>query len=156
MLFRSAWLRFAWGRYQTSDDGLPRPLLLGLLVLLFAILAWRILRGASRNSSRVGSGNSVRSGPGIDSAFYRIEKMMAEHGYGRALSEPVYAWIERLSRATLAPECVAELYEITQLHYRLRFDPNPMDLSARSRLGALVEAWLSVWPPLLKAKDKTS
>jgi hypothetical protein len=148
-----SWVRFAWGRYQTADDDeLSRPLLIGLLVALFAWLAWSIMRRPSqRESTAVGKPKAADIINGADSEFYRIERLLEARGLGRQPSEPVSEWLARLARTGQGTEGGAgqadvlrmdELRAIAQLHYRLRFDPIPMDAAMRNELRVRSERWL--------------
>jgi len=149
-----SWLRFAWGRFQTSEEALPRPLLLALLGVLFAGLAWRIMRRPSRRTAaRPDGARSAANVQGADSEFYRIEKLLAARGLGRYPAEPVSAWLARLERIGVADgtggaargrgePLIKELRAIAGLHYRLRFDPVPMTDDQRTELRLRSERWL--------------
>jgi transglutaminase-like putative cysteine protease len=139
-----SWLRFAWGRYQTDDDAaVPRPVLIGLLAMLFAWLAWRIVRRPAGRAQDKPAARSATPVIGADSEFYRIEKLFAARNLARERSEPLSAWLARLARSGVGAETIEELRGIVALHYRLRFDPRPMDAAARDELRARVERWLS-------------
>lgn len=154
-----SWLRFAWGRYQTAEeDTIPQPVLLGLLAVLFAGLAWSILRRPARRMEAEARGAKAAAiGNGADSEFYRIEKLLARRNLGRNPSEPVSDWLARVegvgemaSRNDAMQQGamqqgdlhVEELRAIAKLHYRLRFDPIPMDTVARDELRVRAERWL--------------
>ena len=90
---------------------------------------------------------------GADSEFYRIEHLLAGRGLGRHPSEPVSAWLARIERAGLAPgipgaadagdaAMMVELRALAALHYRLRFDPEPLDDHRRTELRLRSERWL--------------
>ena len=149
-----SWLRFAWGRYQTADDDeWSRPLLIGVLILLFAGLGWSIMRRPSRRErTDIGKPRAAAIVNGADSEFYRIEKLLEARSLGRHPSEAVSEWLARLARTGVATQegaaapvdslRVDELRAIARLHYRLRFDPEPMEAAARAELRARVEGWL--------------
>ncbi len=142
-----SWLRFAWGRYQTSeDDELTRPVLIGVLVLLFAWLGWRIFRGAGRRAGAAAPAAFAAPVAGADSEFYRIEQLLAARGLARERAEPLSAWLPRLARAGIGAEHIDELRTIVTLHYRLRFDPLPMPGAEREELRRQVERWLQRAP----------
>ena len=138
-----AWARvkFAWGAWQTSDEDVPRPLLIALLALLFLVLGWRIARGVRRG--RVASrAEALRPVPrGADSAFYAVERVFAGRGLGRSAGEPVFEWIARLERGGV--DGTPELRAMARLHYRLRFDPLPADAASQDELRRRVERWLA-------------
>ena len=143
-----SWLRFAWGRYQTADEAVPQAALIGLLAVLFAWLAWRIFKGPTRRGAAEVSGRrAVAIVNGADSEFYRIETLLAARSLGRNPSEPISEWLARLARAGVVAEGgdalqVDELRAIAKLHYRLRFDPMPMEAAARDELRIRAERWL--------------
>ena len=138
-----SWLRFAWGRYQTSDDDtVSRPLLIGFLVVLFAWLAWRIFREPGKRVQAVAGEKGMVPVSGADSEFYRIEALLAERNLGRDAAEPLTAWLSRLARGGITADRIEELRAIVRLHYRLRFDPLPMAPESREELRGRVARWL--------------
>ncbi len=139
-----SWLKFTWGRYQTNEeDAVPRPVLIGLLVLLFGWLAWRIFRQPSR---RAQVDAKAIDWPGIvkgaDSEFYEIEAMLAGRSLGRRASESLSEWLARVARSEVFGKGADELRSIVALHCRLRFDPQPMEAAAREELRLSVRRWL--------------
>lgn len=142
-----AWVKFAWGRYQTGEeDAVPRPVLIGLLVILFGWLAWRIFRQpakrAMEGASKPGATVAVN---GADSEFYRIEKFLAGLQLGRGPAEPLREWLARIGRSESLVRGAEDLRAIVALHYRLRFDPQPMEAAAREELRLSVERWLAAF-----------
>ncbi|MEJ2174167.1 MAG: hypothetical protein P8Y76_04490, partial [bacterium] len=104
--------------------------------LLVAILVWRLLRG--RRTARAGKGVAAvaRNWPGVDSAFYAVERRLAERYGARAPNEALGPWIARVA-AALDPLERAQLLEALELHQKNRFDPEGIDDAAARRLGAL-------------------
>ena len=138
-----SWLRFAWGRYQTSDDDtVSRPLLIGLLVVLFAWLAWRIFHGPGKRVQALAGVQGAVPVAGADSEFYRIERLLAARNLGRDAAEPLTAWLPRLAKGGIDADRIDDLRAIVRLHYRLRFDPVPMAPELRAELRSRVERWL--------------
>jgi len=140
-----SWLKFAWGRYQTAEeDVVPRPVLIGLLVLLFGWLAWRIFRQPSKraevDAKAIETAVAVK---GADSEFYEIEAMLAGRSLGRRSSESLSEWLARVSRSGDFGKGADELRSIVALHCRLRFDPRPMEAAAREELRLSVRRWLA-------------
>ena len=130
-LFR--WAAFRWsqrGEMQASDAWY------GVLLILIAVLAWRLLRG--RRVTRAASGAAARSGswPGMDSEFYALERALCPEGQQRTPGMPLVPWIERLGRR-LDPSSRERLAEALRLHQRYRFDPAGLDPMERARLREL-------------------
>jgi hypothetical protein len=139
-----AWARvkFAWGAWQTSDEMVNRPVLIGLLALLFLVLAWSIARGVRRRRVTPSPEAPRAAPPGADSEFYSVERALAARGLGRTPGESVFEWIARLERGGV--DGTAELRAMARLHYRLRFDPVPAEAASRDELRRRVERWLSL------------
>jgi transglutaminase-like putative cysteine protease len=147
-----SWLKFAWGRYQTSEeDAIPRPVLIGLLVLLFGFLAWRIFRNPTRRAQGdAKKATGPAAVPGADSEFYLIERLLAQRSLARGASESLSDWLSRVAKSGdvaggLAEGKIVELRDIVALHSRLRFDPRPMEAAARDDLRLRVERWLATF-----------
>ena len=151
-----AWLKFAWGRMQTSEqDALPRPLLLSALAVLFAWLAWRVMRSVRKREAPAAPLRARPDPPGADSEFRAIEHALAERGLGRATGEAVFEWLARLDRAGLDAAALEELAAIARLHYRLRFDPQPMGRSNRQELKDRVKRWIDAGvAPMPEEQDR--
>jgi hypothetical protein len=127
------WAGFRWSQRAPFEAGLATYALLALLV---AILVWRLLRG--RRTARAGKGVAAvaRNWPGVDSAFYAVERRLAERYGARAPNEALGPWIARVA-AALDPLGRAQLLEALELHQKSRFDPEGIDDAAARRLGAL-------------------
>jgi len=119
------WASFRWsqrGSIEASDAWW------GVLALLVAILAWRLLRG-KRLRRRDGAGApSARVYPGMDSEFYELVKALPPRETGETLS----AWLGRV-----AP---GRYDEALRLHQRYRFDPAGLSTVERARLRQLCRA----------------
>lgn len=128
------WAGFRWtqrGEFKAGDAWY------GLLVVLAAILAWRVLRG--RRVVRKGdmaTALSARRFQGEDSEFYAVERALARRSGPRPAGEALGAWIARGASA-LDAERKASLAEALRLHNRYRFDPDGITDDERRRLREL-------------------
>lgn len=119
-------------------------LLLAAPLTLF--LGWRIF---SRRMVAAGPRRRRRTGPGHDSEFYQVEKLLEKVGLARHELETIAQWESRV-RARW-PEAGAALASLLPLHLRLRFDPSGLDPAQRAELRALAGAAskrLRAAPPL--------
>jgi len=126
------WAGFRWSQRAPFEAGAGTYALLALLV---AILVWRLLRG--QRTARAAKGTlAARAWPGVDSAFYAVERRLAERYGARAPNEALGPWISRIG-AALDPLARAQLLEALELHQKSRFDPAGIDDAGTRRLGAL-------------------
>ena len=122
-LFR--WAAYRWSQreeFEASDAWW------GVLALLVAILAWRLLRGKRVVRLGAGSAAAVREYPGRDSEFYALVSDLPP----RETSETLSAWLARV-----AP---GRFDEALRLHQRYRFDPAGLSGDERARLRELCVA----------------
>jgi len=139
------WHRFSRWRLERSGDSGDDAPLLWLLAPLAAFLAWRVYRSrrVGRERKRLVGGNLPPvPTQGLDSAFYRVEAMLAERGLQRPCECTPRAWLARLARDGRLPPGGEDWSEIVALHYRLRFGPGAADTAARSTLERAVRVWL--------------
>ena len=130
----SKW-RWGWGEWKRYLSWLLMPL------LLFA--GWRLL--SQKQWSRARRNEPARDSSvrrmGLDSEFYRVERILAESGAERRPGETLSAWLARAEQAGLAGS--EELRGLLNLHYRLRFDPAGLNPEERTRLKLQVTSWLT-------------
>ncbi|MDX1375223.1 MAG: transglutaminase-like domain-containing protein, partial [Burkholderiales bacterium] len=127
------WVGYRWSQRAPFEAGAETYALLALLV---AILAWRLLRGRRTARTARGAGAAPRVWPGAGSAFYALERRLAERYGARAANEALGPWIARVA-AGLDPAARAQLFEALELHQKCRFDPAGLDADGLHRLGAL-------------------
>lgn len=143
-----AWLKFTWGRWQTSEeDTIPRTAWLLLVAALFLWLAWRIAGGLRKRAAAPAASTPGRSAPASDSEFYRIERALSDLGFSRGAGEPVMEWLARLSKSgtdasAIDAQAIDELRAMARLHYALRFDPASGDPAIRENLRERVARWM--------------
>lgn len=128
-----------WG----SRDGRFQQYLAGAVVLLVAFLFWRLLRGRGRKKGggEVLAPAAVVAWPGMDSAFYEIEKRLETAGLMRYEGETFGEWLRRLQGGASGLD-IAALGPILELHYRYRFDPKGVGSEGLLTLREKTETWL--------------
>jgi transglutaminase-like putative cysteine protease len=139
-----SWARFTLSAWlaRAGERGWSRALI-WFAVPLFAMLAWRTLRGrrAVTAAATVAAGLN-RHWPGQDSEFYLIERRMAQLGHARQDAEAVSEWLARVA-AQVGTE---DLRALARLHYRYRFDPAGLPAAERVALRNEALAWLARHP----------
>jgi protein-glutamine gamma-glutamyltransferase len=117
-------LRWAAYRWSQREEWEASDAWWGVLALLVAVLAWRLLRG-KRVVRPGGPAVAIRRYPGMDSEFYQLTRELPV----RAEDETLAAWLERV-----AP---GKYDEALRLHQRYRFDPRGLSDEERRRLREL-------------------
>jgi hypothetical protein len=120
---------FRWGAYRWSqrEEFRANDAWWGVLIVLVAILAWRLLRG-KRMTAGAAPQPALKNYPGRDSEFYELVRPLPPRDEGETLS----AWLARV-----AP---GRYDEALRLHLRYRFDPLGLSGDERARLRALCVA----------------
>ena len=120
------YLRWASYRWEQREELQAGDAWWGVLALLLAILAWRLLKGkrVARGEAPAGAG-AAREFPGADSEFYELVKALPPREAGETLA----TWLARV-----AP---ARFDEALRLHQRYRFDPAGISDPERARLREL-------------------
>jgi hypothetical protein len=114
------WAAYRWAQREAFQAG---DAWWGVLALLVAILAWRLLKGKRvvRGGPEAGAA-AAREIPGADSEFYELVRALPPRDAGETLT----AWLGRV-----AP---GRYEEALGLHQRYRFDPRGLDDRERIRL----------------------
>jgi hypothetical protein len=127
------WLEF--NKLRFGQSGLRRYLgwlvaLLFVLVLAQLVLGrrWRVARRERRERAR------RQAWPGLDSEFYRLERLLAQWGYPRPPEENLARWLERLQTVPAVAALQVPLECLLALHHRHRFDPVGLNADERERL----------------------
>lgn len=146
-LFR--WLGFIFSKWRWSEkQGNYQGWLLGLTVFLIAFLSWRILfrKRTSITLEKMRAKKSKEQREKL-SAFYEIEKAMAQKGFARHSFETQNQWINRMEEAGTDPAAILDLKSILPLHYRLRFDPSNIQTDGSDEMNQKVKTWLDKHAP---------
>jgi len=141
-LLSNAWFSFAIWR----ESGSPwRLYVFGIGLAGLAYIGYRQMRGSRwhRTRPRDGRRSSESRWPGLDSAFYRIERLLERRLTPRNPGEPLGVWARRLP-ATVDDER-RKLEALIATHYRLRFDPEGLDTNERRQFDREVEAWIEAY-----------
>jgi hypothetical protein len=122
--------KFRWGQTHL------RQYFLWALAPVLALLLYQIIF-RSRRRRHIPSPEDPGAAtlwPGLDSEFYHIEKRLAKRGVPRRPSEPLSAWLLRVSADPVLADMRSRLQELLILHYRYRFDPQGLNQGDRETL----------------------
>ncbi len=116
----------SWNLWRRDDNkGLLwtlLPLLLaGGLLIVVVLRLFRGLRQSQREISPSGEGGADLDLLGMDSAWFGLEKALADRHWPRPPNQSVAAWCRQL--VTVEPAWKPSLPFIVETHYRYRFDP---------------------------------
>lgn len=131
----SDFARWAAYRWSQREEFKASDAWYGVLALLAAVLAWRLLRGRRVAAKGAAAQSSTVRRPGEDSEFYALERTLAPREPG----ESQRAWLARIAPA-LGPGRAAGVRDALQLHLRYRFDPAGLAPPERAQLAALCRA----------------
>jgi hypothetical protein len=132
------WYEFSKWRW---GDGEWKRYLLWLVAPLILLLAGRLFfqKQWTRTKARLLKRSHATSWPGMDSEFYRLERVLAERGIERRAGETLTDWLNRAARD--ARIAVETLRPLLKLHYKLRFDPDGLNAQDRAALRSGAELW---------------
>ena len=138
--------RFAQWRQKMQTRGYLKYFSL-LLLPLFLWPAWRLIakffKRRKLRKTAVADGQKVRPTAGADSAFYRIEQHLNGLGLRRYPWETLSGWLSRIE-CTARPKVSLDIpRKSLALHYRYRFDPRGLSATEKSRMTAMISAWLA-------------
>lgn len=144
--FSNVWHAFSVWRW-TGEKGAMRKYILHVIVLLVAVLVWRLARAGKRARKKADlrtEGMTAVTRMGTDSAFYQIERKLTGLGLERRAGESLSCWLARIEPLTELP--VAELRPLLALHYRCRFDPRGLSRAELALLAQGASGWLARLP----------
>jgi hypothetical protein len=122
--------KFRWGQTHL------RQYLLWALAPILALLLYQIIFRSRRRrhpQSQPAPPPTILW-PGLDSEFYQIETRLAERTARRQPSEPLSAWLWRITTDPALAQVRGRLRELLRLHYRYRFDPHGLTRTDREAL----------------------
>lgn len=140
-----SWLMFKFEQWRWSEsDSKSRAYWVWATVPLTLILLWRIYARKKRVSADSEGAREEIRGPasGVDSAFYLIERHLAERGFPRRKGETFLMWIKRIESGSETQISIPPLHAMLRLHYRYRFDPQGISEAEKVTLGQEVQSWL--------------
>ena len=111
----------------------------GSLPLLAVYLWFRLFRGQRGRRVRAGPAGGRAARPGMDSEWYTLEPHLVEILGGRRAGEPLGFWWRRV-RVRCPDPIRGTVADALALHYRLRFDTEPMEEGDRARLCELARS----------------
>jgi transglutaminase-like putative cysteine protease len=140
-----SWVGFQFSKLRWRQAHL-RQYILWTLVPVMAVLVYYII--FQRRTKKQPPQSNVAAGaavvwPGHDSAFYRLEKILATLGLSRAPGETLADWLERLLAEPAVGSQRGPLQELLRLHYRYRFDPSGLDEREKQLLAQNVDSVLA-------------
>ena len=140
-----SWLVYEFERFRWRQTDFRRYIIWSIMPVMAVLLFYIIFRrNKKRRAAAENTGRELAMiWPGLDSAFYQLEKALAARGFPRQPQEPLSSWLERVlaepSLASLRPP----VRELLHLHYRYRFDPHGLTdeekLSLVKNTGAVLK-----------------
>ena len=141
-----SWMTYLFSRWRWSEREDRLTGSIGwLLVPLIALLAWRLYRRrrVATGSARAPAAPAPMPRAGADSAFYLVERRLAQLVFPRASGESLTRWVARVEAARPVAVATAPLPGLLALHYRYRFDPAGLGTLELAALDAGARAWLA-------------
>lgn len=139
-------IRFLFSNWRWSErDAAWADVQIGMLILLAALLGWRLYfkERIRRARSKKGSDSPASGGSGRESAFCRIVSYLGRLGLPRRPGETLNQWIQRITDGDAFAMDKDALQTALTLHYRARFDPQGLMPDERERLQSTVGEWLA-------------
>jgi transglutaminase-like putative cysteine protease len=122
------WTGFRWSQRGPLQGG---PGWYALLAALFALFAWRVLRGKRSAATARSTASVAIARNGADSEFFELERRLGARFAPRLAAESPGKWLGRLA---LDPSIKAGLEKLLELHCRYRFDPAGITAKERGEL----------------------
>jgi len=143
-----SWLVFQYEKLRWRQTDLRQYVFWTIAPVMGVLLCYILFRRRARNrSAKRLAADSAVEWPGLDSAFYRLEKALAARGLPRQPSEALSDWLERaLEDSALAP-WRPPLRELLRLHYRYRFDPRGLTETEKKSFIQNADALLGALAP---------
>lgn len=132
-------LKYEYFRIQTEQN--YRPALSAVMVVLAAILIFRIYRRMRAKRLIVDAIQAKRIFKPADSPMYAVERILAEIGIAPEINESLLVWADRINEKKEIE--LATIEKLYRLHMKLRFDPAGMEEAEQRRLETLAAEWLA-------------
>jgi hypothetical protein len=135
-----SWVGFEFSKFRWSQTHLKQYVVLPLAPVLAFSLYRIVFRGnRRRQAGKLDKQPESCPWPGLDSEFYRLEQKLAQRGSFRQPSEPLSAWLRRVTAEPSLAPLERPLQQLLLLHYRYRFDPRGLNQAERQDLRQHVE-----------------
>jgi len=141
-----SWATYLFSRWRWSEREDRLAGSIGwLLVPLIALLAWRLYRRrrVATGAARGAAATAPPPRPGDDSAFYLVERRLAQLAFPRAPGESLVRWLARVESARPPAVTTAALPALLALHYRYRFDPAGLGAAELTELDTGAREWVA-------------
>src|SRR5207245_475888 len=141
-----SWATYLFSRWRWSEREDRLAGSIGwLLVPLIALLAWRLYRRrrVATGAARGAAATAPPPRPGDDSAFYLVERRLAQLAFPRAPGESLVRWLARVESARPPAVTTAALPALLALHYRYRFDPAGLGAAELTELDTGAREWVT-------------
>ena len=141
-----SWATYLFSRWRWSEREDRLAGSIGwLLVPLIALLAWRLYRRrrVATGAARGAAVTAPPPRPGDDSAFYLVERRLAQLAFPRAPGESLVRWLARVESARPPAVTTAALPALLALHYRYRFDPAGLGAAELTELDTGAREWVA-------------
>ena len=138
-----SWLVFQFEKVLWRESHLQQYILWTFVPVILVLLYYIIFQRRSRNRTPKTTGaDAAVLWPGHDSAFYRLEKLLAARGLPRQPQEALSDWLERVLMEPALAGLRVPLQQLLPLHYRYRFDPRGLNDDQKQSLVQNVDAIL--------------
>lgn len=129
-----SWITFQFSKFRWGQSHWRQYVLITMIPILVVLFVQIFFR--RKKSHRVRKKPAIESvvWPGLDSEFYRVEKILAARGIQRKPSEPLADWLLRALTAPGLGKMRENLQTLLHLHYQYRFDPAGLSELSREEL----------------------
>ena len=138
-----SWLYFQFQKLRWQQSNLQQYILWTFIPVLTVLLYYIIFQRRKRARMPKKAAEIFTIWPGHDSTFYRLEKALATRGLPRQPQESLSDWLERALAEPALAGLRAPLWELLELHYRYRFDPQGLDDAQKQSLVQNTETILT-------------
>ncbi len=148
-----SWIRIEYEHFRRTKNEEFNQLLIAIATLLTIFMMVKIYVRKKKVEKNSGEKRKVIEIQGMDSPLYRFIDKYEKKGFEKFDNESIRTWSERVG-VTLEDKEKDELYLMSTLHEKLRFDPGVEKESTFSKLFALCSEWLKKKLDLRKIKKQ--